>query len=237
MVDLTREMADLMSALGRPQSKKGRALMFVSAYGGEGVSTVAREYARCEAAFAKKPIWLVDADLAAQGQMQALTNDPERFGQPGALSLATPDGSAFFTITPETNAQGEAVRDADYVVSRPFLGRHLWVTRFRHKNLARGQRARIAPQTTYWQALRQHAQTIIVDVPAADRSGAALQLAPLMDGVILVVSEGEGDIQARVDLKNDIEQVGGRFVGMVYNNASRIVGNATRRPLGRLAGL
>ncbi|HTN41645.1 MAG TPA: hypothetical protein VLZ84_10870, partial [Asticcacaulis sp.] len=57
MVDLTREMADLMSALGRPQSGQGRALMFVSSYGGEGVSTVAREYARCEAAFAKKPVW------------------------------------------------------------------------------------------------------------------------------------------------------------------------------------
>jgi len=238
MVDLTREMADLMSALGRPQTAKGRALMFVSAYGGEGVSTVAREYARCEAAFAKKPIWLIDADLNAQSQMQAVTADPERFGQPGALSLATPDGSAFFTVAPPaSNAQGEDLRDANYLVSRPFLGRHLWVTRFRHKNLTRGQRARIAPETTYWRALRKHAQTIIVDVPAADRSGAALQLAPLMDGVILVVSEGEGDIQARIDLKNDIEQVGGRFMGMVYNNASRIVGGAVRRPLGRLAGL
>jgi hypothetical protein len=53
----------------------------------------------------------------------------------------------------------------------------------------------------------------------------------------MVVSEGEGDIQARIDLKNDIEQVGGRFLGMVYNNASRIVGGAVRRPLGRLAAL
>lgn len=233
MVDLTREMADLMSALGRPQTARGRVLMFVSAYGGEGVSTVAREYARCEAAFAKKPIWLVDADLNAQSQMKALTSDPERFGQPGALSLATPDGSAFFTVAPPRE---ETVNDADYIVSRPFLRRHLWVTRFRQQNLARGQRARINPQTTYWQALRQHAQTVIVDVPAADRSGAALQLAPLMDGVVLVVSEGEGDIQARIDLKNDIEQVGGRFLGMVYNNASRIIGGTTRRPLGRLAG-
>lgn len=237
MVDLTREMADLMSALGRPQSAQGRALMFVAAHGGEGVSTVAREYARCEAAFAKKPIWLVDADLNAQGQMKALTQDPERFGEPGALSLATPDGSTFFSITPDSDAQGQPVRPSDYVVARPFLARHLWVTRFRHKNLARGQRARIAPETTYWQALRPHAQTIIVDAPAADRSGAALQLAPFMDGVILVVSEGAGDIQARIDLKNDIEQVGGRVLGMVYNNASRIVGNATRRPLGRLAAL
>jgi Mrp family chromosome partitioning ATPase len=232
MVDLTREMADLMSALGRPQSAQGRALMFVSAYGGEGVSTVAREYARCEAAFAKKPVWLVDADLTHQSQMQAVSADQERFGPQGALSQATPDGSVFFTVTPPGR---EA--DAHYLVARPFLGRRLWVTRFRHKNLAPGQKARIFNRTTYWKALRQHAQTIVVDAPAMTDSTVALQLAPLMDGVVMVVSESEGDIQARIDLKNDIEQVGGRFLGMVYNNASRIVGGAVRRPLGRLAAL
>lgn len=207
--------------------------MFVSAHGGEGVSTVAREYARCEAAFAKKPVWLIDADLAHQGQMQAMTADPERFGPPGALSQATPDGSVFFTVTPPR----EGVSDAHYLVARPFLGRRLWVTRFRHRNLAPGQKARIFDRTPYWKALRRHAQTIVVDVPAVADSALALQLAPLMDGVIMVVSEGEGDIQARIDLKNDIEQVGGRFMGMVYNNASRIVGGAVRRPLGRLAAL
>ncbi|MGN6207603.1 transcriptional regulator [Asticcacaulis sp.] len=232
MVDLTREMADLMSALGRPQSASGRALMFVSACGGEGVSTVAREYARCEAAFAKRPVWLVDADLAQQGQMRALTEDPERFGPPGALSQATPDGSVFFTVTPPGRET-----DAHYLVARPFLGRRRWVTRFRHKNLAPDQKARILDRSTYWKALRQHAQTIVVDAPSVARSAIALQLAPLMDGVIMVVSEGEGDIQARIDLKNDIEQVGGRVLGMVYNNASRIVGGAVRRPLGRLAAL
>ena len=109
--------------------------MFVSAYGGEGVSTVAREYARCEAAFAKKPVWLVDADLTHQSQMQAVSADQERFGSPGALSQATPDGSVFFTVTPPGR---EA--DAHYLVARPFLGRRLWVTRFRHKNLAPGQK-------------------------------------------------------------------------------------------------
>jgi len=233
MVDLTREMADLMSALGRPQSARGRALMFVSAYGGEGVSTVAREYARCEAAFAKKPVWLIDADLTHQGQMQAMTADQERFGPPGALSQATPDGSVFFTVTPPR----DGVNDAHFLVARPFLGRRLWVTRFRHRNLAPGQKARISDRTTYWKALRQYAQTIVVDAPAMTDSAVALQLAPLMDGVIMVVSENEGDVQARIDLKNDIEQVGGRFMGMVYNNASRILGGATRRPLGRFAAL
>ncbi|MGZ3298718.1 MAG: transcriptional regulator, partial [Asticcacaulis sp.] len=100
-VDLTREMADLMSALGRPQGRRGRVLLFASACSGEGVSTVAREYARCEAAFARRPVWLVDADLGAQTQMIALGQDPRRFGPPGKLSKASPDGSVFFRVSPQ----------------------------------------------------------------------------------------------------------------------------------------
>ncbi|ESQ74411.1 hfsB [Asticcacaulis sp. AC402] len=236
MVDLTKEMADLMSALGRPQTRAGRAFMFVSAFSGEGVSTVAREYARCEAAFAKRPVWLIDADLAQPSQMQAVTEDAGRFGPPGNLAGASPDGSAFFRLAPPArDAAGQDIPDHKYLVARPFLDNRLWVTRFRVRNLSPGQRPKLNDQSSYWTALRQHAQTIIVDVPALDRSAAALQLAPQMDGVILVLSEDEGDIQARIDLKSDIEQVGGNLMGFVYNRARSP--RLARRPMGRFAAL
>ena len=237
MVDLTKEMADLMSALGRPQTRKGRVLMFVSAISGEGVSTVAREYARCEAAFAKRPVWLIDADLGRQTQMSALTADPHRFGPPGNLSSASPDGSVFFRLAPPAlDPRGVAIADEKYLVARPFLDNRLWVTRFRTKNMAPGQRPKLNDQSPYWNALRRHAQTVVVDVPAMDRSAAVLQLAPQVDGIILVVSEEEGDVQARIDLKNDIEQIGGNMVGIVYNRA-RSTRGAVRRPMGRFAAL
>ncbi len=233
MTDLTREMADLMSALGRPQGGPGRVLMFVSAFSGEGVSTVAREYARCEAAFAKKPVWLVDADLQAQTQMIALAQDAARFGPPGKLAVASPDGSVFFrTVPPGRDAEGHPVGDSQYLVARPFLDRRLWVTRLREGRLAPGQRVKILARPNYWQALRGHAQTVIVDVPALDRATTALQLAPFVDGVILVVSEDQGDVQGRMDLKADLEQAGGRLIGMVYNRARHQTKGLTRRPLG-----
>ncbi len=235
MVDLTREMADLMSALGRSQGK-GRALMFVSAFSGEGVSTVAREYARCEAAFAKRPVWLVDADLRAQSQMRAVTEDAARFGPPGSLAIASPDGSMFFrTVPPGRDGEGQPVADAQYLVARPFLDRRLWVTQLRQSRLTGEQRVKVVPRPDYWQALRSHAQTIVVDAPALDRASAALQLAPFMDGVILVVSEDQGDVQGRVELKADIEQAGGRLLGMVYNRARHEAKNLVRRPLGARA--
>jgi len=238
MVDLTKEMADLMSALGRPQGKGGRALLFVSAYSGEGVSTVAREYARCEAAFAARPVWLVDADLNAQSQMLNMSQDTQRFGPPGPLSRATPDGSAFFTLSPHGHdVTGAPIADEAYLVARPFLDRRLWVTRFRARNMAPGQRVKLFDRTTYWQSLRRHAESIIVDAPAMDRSTAALQLAPLMDGVVLVVSEDNGDVRARIDLKNDLEQVGGKVLGLVYNRARHPSKTALRRPFGGVAVL
>lgn len=237
MVDLTHEMADLMSALGRPQTVRGRALMFVSAHSGEGVSTVAREYARCEAAFAKRPVWLIDADFKQQSQMNEIGHDPDRFGPPGELSQATPDGTVFFKMTPSgRDMNGTVVADEKFLVARPFLDKKLWVTRFRNQGLSPGQTARLLDQTTYWRSLRQHAQTIVVDVPAMDRGTAALQLATHMDGIILVVSEDNGDVQARIDLKNDLEQVGGKIIGMVYNRARRIAKAATQRPLKRTVG-
>ena len=233
MVDLTREMADLMSALGRPQGKGGRVLMFVSALGGEGTSTVAREYSRCEAAFAAKPIWLVDADLRNPAQMIAVGQDAARFGPPGPLSQASPDGSVFFTLSPPARgSDGLPIADSRYLVARPFLDKRLWVTRFRHEKMGPGQRVKLFDQTTYWRALRAHAETVIVDVPALDRSTAALQLAPFMDGIILVVSETEGDVQARVNLKNDLEQAGGRVLGLVYNRASHPSKSAVSPPAG-----
>ena len=238
MVDLTREMADLMSALGKPQGGRGRVLMFVSAFSGEGVSTMAREYARCEAAFAKKPVWLVDADLHNQTQMVALAEDAARFGPPGKLAIASPDGSVFFrTVPPGRDAQGQPIGDDQYLVARPFLDRRLWVTRLRDNRLAPGQRVKVVPRPDYWQALRGHAQTVIVDVPSLDRASAALQLAPFMDGVILVVSEDQGDVQRRVDLKADIEDAGGRLLGMVYNRARASARELVRRPLARAAAL
>ena len=49
MVDLTSEMAALWAALGPAPGHRGRVVQIAAANSGEGVSTVAREYARLTA--------------------------------------------------------------------------------------------------------------------------------------------------------------------------------------------
>ena len=89
MVDLTTEMAALWAALGPAPGHRGRVVQIAAANTGEGVSTVAREYARLAAVRARRPVWLIDADLAQQGQLEAVAAEPDRFGALGKAAIVT----------------------------------------------------------------------------------------------------------------------------------------------------
>lgn len=220
MVDLTAEMAGLWTELGAAPSHRGRLIMFVSAISGEGASTVAREFARLAAVRAEKRAWLVDADLGRQEQQVHMIQRPERFGRAGAVVAGSPDGSSFFSIKPSfVDDAGQRVRPARLLTAKPFLGRRLYTSRFQQEALKAGQNAIILRQGDYWAALAQHADTVIVDVPATDRSDAALMLAPFMDDVVLVVGE-KADVGPALKLKSQIASVGGRLSGVVINRAT-----------------
>ena len=221
MVDLTSEMASLWAALGPAPAHRGRVLQFTAANSGEGVSTVAREFARLAAVRARKPVWLVDADLWGQSQMEAIDAEPERFGRLGAQAAASPDGSAFYTVSPPlAGRDGKPLAPARLMIARPALGGRLWVTRFRAESLRSGQRAGPLPDARYWNALRRHADTVIIDSPAADRSEMALTLAPFADATVLVVAAETTRASEPVGLRDEIEAAGGRMAGIVLNRMS-----------------
>lgn len=96
MVDLTEEMAVLWKSLDHKRAMQGRKIMFVAAKMGEGVSTVAREFARIASVRSERPVWLIDADLSNQTQLDFISSQPERFGRAGEAMAGSPDGSCFF---------------------------------------------------------------------------------------------------------------------------------------------
>ena len=220
MVDLTSEMAQLWASLGPPPPGRGRVIQFVAARPGEGASTIAREFARVAVGRASKPVWLVALDLMGPGQAAAIAHEPAKFGPMGRPAAATPDGSMFFTIQPAARDRtGRPVPDARYLSATPVGGRKLWVTSFRKDALRAGQRAHLLPKGDYWRALRPHADMVVVDAPSAKTSQAALTVAPFVDFTILVVAAEEPDTQAPAQLRDAIEQVGGRCAGIVFNRA------------------
>jgi Mrp family chromosome partitioning ATPase len=220
MVDLTPEMAELWSSLGAPPPGLARVVQFVSARSGEGTSTVAREFARFTSKRAHKPVWLVDLDLLNAPQHKAIAGDPERYGELGRQSAASPDGSAFFTVQPPTRGpDGRPWPDARYLVAHGVGGSHLWVTRFRREILQPDQRVSVLPTGEYWRAMRRHAEIVVVDAPAVDRSASALAIAPFVDFSVLVVAADEGDAAGPAALKEAILAAGGRCAGLVFNRA------------------
>jgi Mrp family chromosome partitioning ATPase len=218
MVDLTTEMAGLWAALGPAPAHRGRVIQFVSANSGEGVSTVAREYARLAAVRARRPVWLIDGDLAQQGQVDAIAAEPERFGRLAAPVQASPDGSIFYAVTPPMRGRdGRPVAPARLMTARACLGGRLFVTRFHTELMRAGQRAEPLGEARYWTALRAHADTVVIDTPAADRSDMAITLAPFVDASIIVVAAETTAAGETVSLRDEIDAVGGHIAGVVMN--------------------
>ncbi|MBX7247901.1 MAG: hfsB [Caulobacteraceae bacterium] len=221
MVDLTAEMADLWAALGPPAPGRGRVLQFVSARTGEGGSTVAREFARLAAVRGRRPAWLIDADVYDQSQLNTVGLEPHRFGPVQGLASASPDGSAFFTIQPPLkDRHGRPLADSRLLQARAVLGGRLWVTRLRGEALHAAQRVQFLASGRYWEAMRKHADYVIVDSPAADRSDASIALAPHVDASILVVAADETGVGDPAALRDALEAAGGKVAGMVFNRVA-----------------
>lgn len=233
MVDLTAEMAGLWAALGPAPAHRGRVFQFVAAAHGEGTSTVAREFARLTAVRARKPVWLVDADLTAQQQLDAVARQPDRFGNLGKTAYASPDGSCFFAVSPRLTARdGRPVPPARLLLAQPCLGGRLWVTRLRAEALRSGQRVEAAPDARYWDAMRKHAETVVVDAPSLDRSDLAVTLAPYVDATVIVVAAETTRASEPIALRDEIEAVGGRIAGVVMNRSTYQPPGFLRKVLG-----
>ncbi len=218
MVNLTSEMAQLWGSLGPSQPGQGRVVQFVAATRGEGTSTIAREFARFVSGRAKRPVWLVDLDLMAGGQHTLIAGEPTQFGMLGRPAAASPDGSAFYTVQPPSrDREGKRIPDANYLSAQRAGRSNLWVTRFRREMLRAGQSPHLLPTGDYWAALRQHAEIVAIDAPAAERSGAAVTMAPFVDFTVLVVAAEGSDTRGPAALRDAIEQAGGRCAGLVFN--------------------
>lgn len=219
-VDLSDEMAALADRFAPPRRSAGRLVQFVAARRGEGTSTVAREFARAAARRGEGAVWLVELDVLAGAQFDALACDPQAFGELGDAARASPDDSAFVTVDPPSRRpDGRPWPDAAYLAAYPVGGADFWVVRLRREALAEGQEVRLSGAPEYWRALRRHAAWVVIDAPAGERSRAAALVAPHMDATVLVVSAEDADAGETARLRDGIEAAAGRCAGVVLNRA------------------
>lgn len=218
MVDLASEMAQLWTSLGPPLPGRGRVMSFVSAEAGEGVSTIAREFAAFAAERVRRNVWLVELGVPACTQVRALVEERTRYGPLGREAAASPDGSAFFAVRPVMHGpDGRPWPDGRYLAAHRVADRRLWVTRFRRELMRPGQTVQVVASDAYWSALRRHADLVVIDAPAALRSRSALIVAPFVDLTVLVVATDKGNMERAAALKDSITAAGGYCAGVVFN--------------------
>ena len=221
-LDLSHEMADLAASLGplaQPAGfQRGRVIQFAAARSREGTSTVAREFARFMVERTRRPVWLVDADLDGAAQYSFFIGHQAQFGALGAATAASPDGSMFFQVSPPLiEGNGASVPDARYLVAHTLRGTRLWVTRFRRERMKPHQTVNVLSGPAYWNALRGHADLVVIDAPAAERAQTAVTLAPFADATVLVAAANEPAMQPPAILRYALQAAGGRVAGLFYN--------------------
>ena len=233
MLDLRSDLDQLWRAAGRlTAAKGGRGIMFIAAQENEGTSSVAASFALLAAERSRKSTWLVDLNLHDNPQFEAFRRGD--FGTRGLsraydASLGT---QAFYDIVEARGGHRHgAGANSKLLAAHQVSGTRLLVTRFRNNRVAHGGKIHLSTRSEWWAALRRGADWVIVDAPAAERSGAGLAMASQMDGVIIVVQADRTKPDTVTNLTKEIEAYGGQALGVVMTHV-----RADSRFIDRLAG-
>ena len=191
-----------------------RIMMFTSAVGGEGVSSMAASFACLAARRSEKPVWLLDLDFRGNPQFKAFKAGFARdIGKPGRAFDASLKHTPIFDVSPKT-ADG---RFDKLLTVNEIEGLSLLVSRFRGERLRSGQTVSLQNSPDWWKALRQIAGWVIVDAPALSQSSAALTMASMADGIALVVAADHTTPPEVEDARRELEARQGRVLGAVLN--------------------
>jgi Mrp family chromosome partitioning ATPase len=204
-MNLTADLSGLVDQLepvARPGGR-GRVLMLTSAGKGAGVSLAARELARLCAARSSRGVWLYDLDFAA-GSAQARAARCQ-----GAAYDASFGAPPFWAVSPAS----APVR----LVAQRSAAARLTVTALQG-DPSRAKAFALRSSPAYWEAVRAAVDLAVIDAPAD--AGAAMALAPDVDGVILVADGRQPDFRALAERRSLIEAKGGVVAGLIVNRAS-----------------
>lgn len=222
MRDLREDLDPVWRATARLSSAApgGKVIMFVSARTGEGVTSMAASYACMAARRSEKPVWLVDLDLRQNPVYHGFEDGFARdVGRPGRAYDASLRQVPIYQLSPGV----EGSRQDKLLTAHDVEGLPLLVTRFRGDRLKPGQKVRTHHAPDWWQTLRTLSSWAVIDAPALERSSAALTMAPVVDGIVLVVSADQTTAPEIESARQELEAKQGRVLGVVIN---RVRGDA-----------
>jgi len=189
MVALARNIDALLEASPR------KVIQFIGAQGGEGTSTVVRDFAMVSADRLGKSVLLLDADPR------------------------TPSQHLFFHLEPEFG-WGEILRNRrTFRKAIRRIGKTKLYVYPTPPGSASLPEALFSPEIKeFWEAAREKFDLVLIDSAPASASPDGISLSRYVDGVVLVLEAEKTRKPVAENLKTRILQSGGNILGMVFNN-------------------
>lgn len=190
----------------------GRALMYIAAQRGVGVSTIVRATVR---ATAEATTYCVDLDMRRNALVRDFINEGPPIGPKMDGKL---NGASFYALF---DANNQPVREMHPAFGYHRIGRtRAYVGAFETRAVPPGGQVMISSAPDYWDAVRAGGALVVVDAPALERSHLALRVARHMDGVVLVTGPQADAAPSALAAKAELEAAGANVIGVVYNQAS-----------------
>lgn len=188
MLDLHQTLESLISHT--PQ----KVIMFIGSREGEGVSTVARAFARVSANKIGKSVLLLDADRTKPTHHLVFGIQPE-YGWLDAIKDAQPFDHAVYQIAEST----------------------LFVSPCSTKTCFPSAIFASSLIDTFWQEIKQWFDLVIIDSAPLSKSLDSLVIIPKVDGIVFVVEAENTARTVAESAKNRILKVGGNILGTILN--------------------
>ena len=202
---------EALRAQPRKSNGVGRAIMFIAARRGEGVTSAARQAAL---GMGQSAVCAIDLDLRRNGLARALA-------QTGALGPKLDGAMGGVHFCAANDGTGQALPQCDGAYSyRRVGGSEVYVGVYDGRCLPKGARVLISAAPDYWDAARENGAFVVVDAPALQWSKAGLRVARHMDAVVLVVSSEPGAAPAALSAKAELLAAGAHLMGLIYSKAS-----------------
>ena len=224
MVTLFDEMVRLFAVLNPPLNEgRGRILQFVSAQPDEGVSTIAREFARVAALHSPDNVLLLDLNTQADGQYHHFKDIELR---DHSLAVSEPieigvDPAALWRVVSETELQDRMTLPRGELVTFHRIGStRLLVSQFHREALHDSHMAQVTNRPAFWDEVRDRVNFTIVDSPASSMSVDGLAVSAMMDAVVLVVEAETTRVPVIEDLRDRLRARGAHLAGVVFNKRS-----------------
>jgi len=183
-----RAIDDLVARIDAEMpAHRSRVVGFLASSKGEGTSTLARAFALANAEAMGRSVLLLNTGPSGDERVSLL--DAVRDGEriTAALSKRVPSLTEAALGVP---AVGDSRRSASWsLLAQPEL----------------------------WRALRDSFELVVVDMQAADASDAALKVAPLCDGVVVVLEAAKTRAPVVTQLLHNLNAVHARVLGTVLN--------------------